>query len=46
MKRKTKETPEQKAKRLERNRKARERHWLKTGVSVSTVNWMKERSWL
>lgn len=45
MKRKP-ESPEQKAKRLERNRKARARHWRKTGVSESTINWMRNQNWL
>jgi len=29
-------------KRLLRNQKARERHWRNTGVSQSTINWMKQ----
>jgi len=37
---------EKEAKRLRRNKKARERHWLKTGVSQSTINWMDKRNWL
>jgi hypothetical protein len=41
-----KETGEQREKRLERNRKARENHWRKTGVGDGTINWMKQTGWL
>jgi len=46
MKLKRKETEEQKQKRLQKNRKARERHWKKTGVSEATIKWMKDTGWL
>jgi hypothetical protein len=36
-------TPEQRA---IRNEKARERHWLRTGVSPRTVEWMRDMSML
>lgn len=31
---------------IERRKKARERHWRKTGVSDRTVAWMKDRDML
>ena len=40
------ETPEQEAKRKERNQKARERHWRKTGVGSGTINWMRDHNCL
>ena len=40
------ETQQQREKRLARNRKARERHWRKTGVSSGTISWMKAGGWL
>lgn len=40
------EPPEARAKRLERNKKARARHWRKTGVSESTVRWMNDMGML
>ncbi len=40
------ETEEDRIKRLERNKKARERHWRKTGVGDCTINWMKRNNWL
>lgn len=32
--------------RQRKNAKARERHWRKTGVSDSTIRWMKDGGWL
>jgi hypothetical protein len=40
------ETPEQKTARLARNKKARARHWRKTGVSDRTVRWMDDMGML
>jgi hypothetical protein len=40
------ETEEEKKKRLNKNRKAREAHWKKTGVSSNTINWMKDYNFL
>lgn len=40
------ETEQEKLKRLERNRKARARRWLKTGVSEYTVRWMSRSGML
>jgi len=37
---------EKESKRLQKNRKAREKHWRKTNVSESTINWMKKTGWL
>jgi hypothetical protein len=28
------------------NKKRREKHWRKTGVSDATINWMKKEGWL
>jgi len=40
------ETEKEKAARIERNKKARANHWKKTGVSQSTINWMREGGFL
>jgi hypothetical protein len=36
----------EKEKRLRKNKKAREQHWRKTGVSEHTIKWMKDSGWL
>ena len=46
MKRMKNETEAEKAKRLARNKKARERHWRKTGVGDKTIKWMELHNWL
>jgi hypothetical protein len=40
------ETPAERAKRLERNKKARARHFRKTGVSEKTLGWLDEHGML
>lgn len=45
MKRKI-ETPAEKEKRLKRNKKARERHWRKTGVGDATIKLLDYYNWL
>ena len=40
------ETEAEKAKRLARNKKARERHWRKTGLGDKTIKWMELHNWL
>jgi hypothetical protein len=47
MKRTKTETNAEKAKRLEKNKKARERHWRKTGLyGDKTIKWMELHNWL
>lgn len=43
---KKQETAEQTRKRLERNKSARARHWMKTGVREETVQWMDRNGML
>lgn len=45
-KKKKPESFEERQARLEKNRKARERHWRKTNVSERTIKWMKDTGWL
>lgn len=40
------ETWKDREKRLQRNEKQRERHWRKTGVGDSTIQWMRKGGWL
>ena len=46
MRRSEYETPEETRKRVERNKKARARHWTRTGVSEATVRWMEREAML